>query len=173
MRDLHHGIAHRVEGLALLAVDLARLAEVQAAGQLADDQQVGAFRDLGLERSRAFQARPDARRPQIGVDAKALPQREQSALGPFLRRQVIEGRIADRAHQRRRRGPAVGERLWRQCGFTGAQRRAAHQVGRGGDRVTKPRRDGAKDIDRRRDHFGPDAVTWNEGDIKNHVRSGL
>ena len=88
-------------------VDPARLAEVQAAGQLAHDQQVGSPGDLRLERAGTSRPGQIRARAQVRVHAEALAQRQQPAFGPLGRGQVIEGRVAYRPEQYARR-PLTG-----------------------------------------------------------------
>ncbi len=95
--DLHDRIAHRVERRAPVFREPARLAEVQPAGQLAHDEQVGAGSELRLERPRFRGAGPDLRRPQVRVHAEALPDREQSAF------RALSSRGGDRRWDRRPR----------------------------------------------------------------------
>ena len=60
----------------------AAVAEVDAAGQLAHDQQVGAGDPLLAQRAGVDQRRAGTHRPQVGVEAHALAQAEQPLLGP-------------------------------------------------------------------------------------------
>ena len=127
--DLLGGVAHRVERGVPIRRESAGLREVQPAGQLANDEQIGVLRDLGLQRACVFTAWPETSRPQVGVDAESTPQREQPALRPFGGRQMIERRIADGAEKHRLRGPAGVERRRR-------KRRQAVPQGHAADRVT-------------------------------------
>src|SRR6476660_4348806 len=82
-------------------MSLGRLAKVNAAGQLADDDEVDAFDDFRLERGRIDQRRVDGYGPEIGVETKRFSDREQPLLGSHSRRWVIPLRTADRAEQDR------------------------------------------------------------------------
>ena len=78
----------------------AGVAEVDAAGQLADDQQVGAGDPLLAQRAGADQGRARPHRAQVGVEAHPLAQAEQALLG--ARRVGVGGvpfRAADGAEQ--------------------------------------------------------------------------
>jgi hypothetical protein len=78
----------------------ARVTEVDPAGELSDDEQVGPQDSVALQRARVEQrlARPD--RPQVGEQPEALAQAEEPLLGPGL---VRIGRVplrpADGAEQ--------------------------------------------------------------------------
>ena len=63
-------VAHRVVGGAVVRLDAARLAVVQPAGQLADHEHVGAGQHFRLERPGRLETRPDARRPQVRIQAE-------------------------------------------------------------------------------------------------------
>jgi hypothetical protein len=56
-------------------------AEVDAAGELADDEQVGALDQLALERARVVERGQRADRAQVGVEAERLAQPEQPCSG--------------------------------------------------------------------------------------------
>ena len=107
----------------------AAVAEVDAAGQLADDQQVGALDALALQRAGVQQRRQRLDRAQVGVQPQALAQPEQSLLGP---RRVGVGRVplraADRAEQHRVGGAALLQHLVGERGAVGVDRGAADQV---------------------------------------------
>jgi hypothetical protein len=94
-----HGVAHRVDATLAVGRRAARLAEVQPAEQLADDDRVDAVDALGLERQRILGARPVPRRTQVRKHAHRLPQPQQSGLAPGLAGQVIPRRRAHRAEQ--------------------------------------------------------------------------
>ena len=69
--DLGDREAHRVERHARLSIDVWRLAEIQSARQLADDQQIGARRNLRLEWT-ALPHPGQIRGPQVRAHAEAL-----------------------------------------------------------------------------------------------------
>ena len=73
---------------ALLAVaeidDLLRLAEIDAAGQLAHDHDVEALDDLALERGGVGERGIADRRAQIGEEREILAQAQQARFGPHV-----------------------------------------------------------------------------------------
>ena len=136
----------------------AAVAEVDAAGQLADDEQVGARDPLLAQRAGADERRARPHRAQVRVEAEALAEAEQALLGP--RRVGVGGvplRSADRAEQHGV-GPAarlehlVGERV-----AVGVDRGAADQLLvelEIAERLEHPPRGG--------DDLGPDPVAGQE-----------
>ena len=89
----------------------ARLAVIQAAGQLADDQHVGAGDDLRFQRAAVFQARPHPRRAQVRVELQLAPDLQQRGFGPCGWTARVERRIADGAEQNRVGVARGGERV--------------------------------------------------------------
>ena len=93
---------------ALLAVaevgDGLRLAEVDAAGQLADDQDVEALDQLALQRREVGQRVEALRRPQVGEELELLAQPQQPGLGADVVGHLVPLRPADRAEEHRVRG---------------------------------------------------------------------
>ena len=120
--DLRARVDARVRG----AVGGARLlAEVDPAGQLAHDQQVGALDQLALERARVVERRQRPHRSQVGEQPESLAQPQQALLGPRLER---VGRVPLRARRRPpaapRRPPAGRQRLVGQRDAVGVDRGA-------------------------------------------------
>ncbi len=79
--NLRLGVDQGVVSLTLAAVELthtARLTEVHAAGQFAHDHDIQAGDDFRLERRGIGQLRVQNRRPQIGEQAHAGAQTEQT-----------------------------------------------------------------------------------------------
>ena len=66
-----------------------RLAEVDAADQLADNHDVDALHDLPLQAARVRQLRQHRRRAQVGECGQPRPQGQQPALRPLPRRQAV------------------------------------------------------------------------------------
>src|SRR6185312_16744619 len=70
---------------ALLAVaelgDFLGLAEIDAAGGLAQDQDIEALDDLALERGGVGERRIDDRRAKVGKEAEVLAEPQQAGLG--------------------------------------------------------------------------------------------
>ena len=128
--DLALGVALGVDADALVALgdDAARLAEVDAGGQLADDQDVEAGHHLALQRGEVGQRVEALRRAEVGVEVHLLAQPQQPALG--LQREVerVVLRPADRAEQHRVGGLRPGHRRV-------GQRRAVRVVGAAADQV--------------------------------------
>ncbi len=109
-------LAGRVDGCidgALLAVlqrhDLLRLAEVGAAGQLAQDQEVEALDQLALETRCLGERRIADRRAQVGKQVQLLAQAQQAGLGTDLVGHLVPLRPADRAEDDGISGLGLGE----------------------------------------------------------------
>ena len=98
--DLVRGVDGGVDG-ALLAVlqrhDLLGLAEVGAAGQLAQDENVEAFHVLATQRGGLGQRRIADGGAQVGEQVEVLAQLEQAGLGPDLVGHLVPLRAADGA----------------------------------------------------------------------------
>ena len=141
------------------------LAEVDPAGQLAHDQQVGALDHLALQRAGVVQRRQRAHRPQVGEQAEALAQPEQALLGPGL------GRVGACPTWARRRPPAAPRRR-------PGRRRASHRSARCRGRRSRRRRtgarlvevgaDGVEHLDRGGDDLGADPVAGQQYDGGRH-----
>ncbi len=80
-------------------LDAARLAEIDAAGELADDHHVEPADDLRLQRRGIDERIEDHRRPQVGEQRQVLAQAQQAALGLLGERQRVPLRAADGAEQ--------------------------------------------------------------------------
>ena len=95
------GIGHDIGGL-LLAVRLFRavLAEVHAADELAHDDEVdAAFRDVSAQRAGGGELGEHLGGAHICVEAHALAQLEQTALGTVGGGLIVPLRAADRTEQ--------------------------------------------------------------------------
>ena len=88
-------------------LDPARLAEIDAARQLAHDHQVEPGDELALQARCVGERLEDHRRAQIGEQVHLLAQLEEAALGLQFERQLLPFRAADRAEQH----GVAGERL--------------------------------------------------------------
>ena len=89
--DLGLGIDFGVDPAAAAVrhcLDAARLAEIDAAGQLAHDHQIEAGDELALQARRVGQRLEHHRRAQIGEQVHLLAQPQDAALGPQLERQA-------------------------------------------------------------------------------------
>ena len=109
-------VPHRVVRGAAVRRDAARLPVVQATGQLADDEHVGAGEDLGLERAGRLEAGPHLRRPEVRVELELPADRQERRLraGARNRRDRTPDRRQRRAGSRPRSRAAasvvVGQR---------------------------------------------------------------
>ena len=121
----------RVDG-ALGAVlerhDLLRLAEIDAAGELAHDHDVEAFHHLALERGGIGQRRIADRRAQVGEEAEILAQAQEARLGAHRIGNAIPFRAADGAEEHR-----IGSLSAIHGGFR--DRRAVRVIGRAADEI--------------------------------------
>ena len=122
-------VAHGVEGFlgaGEVAVDrgaaTARLAEVDVAGQLADDQDVQARHQFGLQARGMGQLLVADRRAEVGEQAEVLAQAEDRLLGAQRALELVVLPVADGAEQHR-----VGRSGQRQRGL--GQRVAMRLVG--------------------------------------------
>ena len=153
--DLGHRVLAGVVGGVAVA---AAVAEVDAAGQLADDEQVGAGDPVLAQRAGADQRRARPHRAQVGVEAHPLAQAEQALLGA---RRVGVGRVPFRAADGAEQdgvGAAAGlEHLVGERDAVGVDRAAAHQPLvelELAQRLEQPPRGG--------DDLGPDPVAGQE-----------
>jgi hypothetical protein len=99
--DFRLAVDHGVEAdaLAVFLAHAARLAEVDVAGQLADDQDVQAGNDLRLQCRGIGQFRVENGRAQVGEQVQILADAEQAALRAFFTRQAVPLRATDRTEQ--------------------------------------------------------------------------
>ena len=140
--DLVFGVGQRVERGpgARLGRRLGPVAEVDPAGQLADDDHVDPGEQLGAERRRPDEGRLDGDRAQVGVQAEPAAQREERLLRPDRGARVGPLRTADRAEQDRV-GLAAGRQVLVADGDPERiDRGAADDVLRPVDREAEPRR---------------------------------
>ena len=96
---------------ALLAVaevaDLLGLAEVDAAGQLADDQDVEALDQLALERGEVGERVEALGGAQVGEELEVLAQAQEAGLGAHLVGDLVPLRARPRRRAARRRRPSA------------------------------------------------------------------
>ena len=150
--DLLDGVRADVVGA---AVGAALVAEVDAAGQLAHDEQVGALDALAPQRARVVERGQRADGTQVRVQAQALAQAEQPLLGP--RRGGIGGvplRPAD-GGQQHRVGPAARRERRRRsarCRARRSRRPPKHVL------LEREVAEPAEQLDRRRHDLGADPV---------------
>ena len=160
----------RVDG-ALLAVtkilDLLRLAEIDAAGQLAHDHDVEAVDAVALQRGGVGERRVADRRAEIGEELEILAQAQQACFGALLVRHTVPFGTADGAEHHGiglKRAPhgLIGNRL--AMGIVGA---AADEVGLGLDASVTTRIDPGDDALDLGHHFGADAVAGKKQEFVN------
>ena len=79
-------INHRIQRLFLAVTrpSFPRRAEVDAAGQLADDEQVSSFKPFRAERAGIEEGRVGDNRPEIGIQPQRLAQPQQPLLRPYF-----------------------------------------------------------------------------------------
>ncbi len=135
------------------------VAEVDAAGQLADHQQIGAGHQIGAQRAGAEQRRAGPHRAQVRVQAETLAQPQQALLGP---RGGRVGRVplrpSDGAEQDGVGAPARLQRLVGERGPVQVDRRAAdHLLGE------LELADRLQQAASRRDDLGADPVAGQQG----------
>jgi len=140
-------------------------AEVDAPGELAHDQQVGALDDLAAQRAGVVEGRERAHRAEVGVEPQALAQAQQALLGTRrVRVGGVPARAADGREQHRVGLCAGGQRLIGERRPVGVDRRAAEQVlleGEVADRAEHAHR-GGRDL-------RADAVAGQQRDRRGHA----
>jgi len=168
--DLDLVVHHRVARLALAADDAhpARLAEVQAAGQLAHHQQVDAVDDLGAQRRGLDQRREHAGGTQVGVQAQLLADAQQALLGAPVHRQRVPLRPAHGAEQHGTALLGQRHRLVAQRRPVGVDRRPADPLV--GELELQPvaRRHRLQRAPRLAGHLGADPVATHHHDPRFH-----
>ena len=119
--DLAFRIAHRIKPFALALertvralAHAARLAEINVAGQFADDQDIEARHHFRLQSGGARQFRVQNRRTQVGEQAQVLAQAQNRLFGTELALQVVVLVVADGAEQHRIGRLGQGQRAFRQ-----------------------------------------------------------
>ena len=97
--DFGLGVAHGVDGFAGLLVPPARRAEVEAAEEFADEEDVDVFGDLGAQRRAVGERGVGDGRAQVGEAAEGLADLQQAGFGALVGREGVELVVADRAEQ--------------------------------------------------------------------------
>ena len=137
------------------------LAEVDAAGELAHDEDVGALDDLGAQRARVDERRARADGPEVGKEAEALAQTEEALLRAGL---VRVGRVPLRAPNRaEQHGVGITASLEDSVG-----ERDPVRIDRGSaDKMLLVGEvpDGVEDLYRSRNDLGADPVAGQERDV--------
>ena len=111
--------------------DLLRLAEIDAAGEFAHDDDVEALDDLALQGRGVGEGRIADRRAQVGEEAEILAQAQQPGLGPRGIGHVRPFRAADGAEQDRVGGLRPGHRGLGDGDLVGVVGGAADEIGLG------------------------------------------
>ena len=151
-----------------LFVPRARLAEVEAAEELAHEEDVDALGDLGAQRRVVAERGEGEAGAEVRVAAEHLADLQQAGFGALVRREVIELVVADGAEE-----DGVGvERdvdglLGQRCAF-GSDRDAADESFGEGEVVAAELGDGLEDVDGFAGDFGADAVSGEDGDLELH-----
>ena len=165
--DFRLGVEHGVVALALAArivAPTARLAEINVAGQLADDQQIQPRHDFGFQRRCMHQLRIQHGRAQIGKQAELLADAQDALLGTLRSRQCIVFRPADSAAQHGVGRLGELQRRWRQRIAMrvkpGAAKRRLLEL-----QLESVCRQPAQYFQRLRDDFRTDAVTGENCDF--------
>jgi hypothetical protein len=129
-RDLAFGVALGVDADALVALgmDAARLAEIDAGGQLADDHDVEAGDHVLLQRREIGQRVEALGRAQVGVEVHLLAQAQEPTLGLHGEVEHVVFRPAHGAQQDRVDLLRLGHRRV-------GERRAVGVIGRAADEV--------------------------------------
>ncbi len=143
------------------------ISEVDAAGQLAHDQQVGALDPFGAQWTRLDESGARAHRAKVRVKGQALPEPEQPLLGP---RGVRVGRVPARTtHGAEQDGVRLTAGVQHPFGEgfpVGVDRSAADQV-----LGELEAAELIQDAPRRADDLGPDPVAGQQDDpFRGHER---
>ncbi len=137
---------------------LAPRAEVEAAGQLADDQHVDAVEQLRPERRGRHERRVDAHRAEVGEQPEAAAQGEERLFGANGRFRVVPFRPTHRAEEDRVAVGAGGQVLGPDGDAVGVDRGPADDDVMPPDGKSEARPGRGQDAFRRGDDVRPDAV---------------
>ena len=163
------GISQGVQRCHLVIAEPSRLAVVQAAGQFANDQHVGAGQHGRLQRSAIFETGPDPRRPQVRVQPQLAPNGQKPGLGATVRTARVERGISNGTEKDRVGAPRRAKRVVRQWREARTQRGAAYDTGMNLKGVAKLRCNRFENGDGRRRDLRPDAVTGKDEDRGVHT----
>jgi hypothetical protein len=170
--DLVLVVHHRVSGFAapVYLRRAARLAEVDAASELAHHQQVDALHDLRLERGRTRQGRKHRGRAQVREQAQLLADAEQAALGARVDGHVVPLRPPHGPEQYGAAGPGRLQHVVGQGRSLGVDGGAADQALF--ERELQPRAGshGLQDALRLVDNLGADPVAGEDEDAVHDLR---
>src|SRR5690606_18187883 len=143
--------------------------EVDAAGQLADDEDVQAGDDLGLERGRIGQLRVEDRWAQVGEQAQLRTDLQQAALGADVTLDLVPLRPADRAEQHRVGLARAFQGLVGQWHAVLVDGRAADHVVLQGEAELELVVGQLQHLDRLGHDFRADAITWENQNLLAHA----
>ncbi len=115
--DLGLGVAHGVDGFVGLLVPPARRAEVEAAEEFADEEDVDVFGDLGAQRGAVGERGVGDRGAQVGEASEGLADLQEAGFGALVGREGVELVVADGTEQD---GVAVERGVERRGGERGA-----------------------------------------------------
>jgi hypothetical protein len=139
--------------------------------QLADEEDVDAFRNLGAQRRIFGERRIRRRRPQVGKAAKLLPNLQQAGFGALVGRQGVELVVAHRAQQDGVGFEAGGDgRLGQRRSF-GGDGDAADQGFGEAEVVAAELGDSLENFNGFAGDFGADAVSGEDCDLQLHSGS--
>ena len=144
------------------------LAEVEAAGELADDEEVHAGHALGLERGEAGEGGDGGDGAEIGVEAEGLADAEEALLGADLGVGVVPLGSADGPEQHGIGLLAGGEGGVGEGGAVGVDGAAAEELGGEGERVLVAAGHFLEHEPGFGDDLGADAVAGEEDDVGLH-----
>jgi hypothetical protein len=172
--DLVFGVRQGVEGGSgtRFGRRLGPVAEIDPAGQFADDDHVDAGQELGAERRGGREGRLDGDRAQVRIQAESTAQREERLLRSDRGVRIRPRRTPDRTEQDGVGRTAGGEVLVADGDPERIDRGAADDVLRPVDHEPEP---GAGDVDHapsRSDDLRPDTVARDRCDAVRHRRSG-
>src|SRR5208282_5299287 len=160
-RDFLLGVEAGIDRFApVLALALfAWLAVIDAAGELADYDEIDAGYHVGFERRCGEQFLNGAHRPQVGEQSERLAQAEQRLLGPLFRVGIVPLGTAHGAEQNRIGIPGILQNVVGKRSADGIERVAANQSLLELQIDRRLARDRLQDLLGLADDFGSDAVT--------------
>src|SRR5690606_10723348 len=171
--DLVLVVDEGVEAEALAVADVAALgmAEVDAAGQLTDEEQVDVLGALGLEGRGVLEAGDHLDGADVREEAEVLAHAEQALLGAHRGAGVVPLGAADGAEEDGVRALEGAQGLLRQRGARLVDGDAADELLVVLEGVAELLGDRVEDLARGADDLGADAVAGEEGDLRSHDAS--
>ena len=166
--DFGLGVAHGVDGFVGFLVPPARRAEVEAAEEFADEENVDVFGDLGAQRGAVGERGVGDGGTQVGEAAEGLADLQQAGFGALVGGEGVEFVVADSAEQD---GVAVERGVERCGGERGAgfgDGDAADEAFDEGEVVAAEFGYRAKDVGGFAGDFGADAVAGEDCNFETH-----